>query len=80
MRAQLNTVHAQGDKVKVLAEFKVNCSAIVERNIHQKLAGLRPSPQDEHFLCPNDLLYNIISTICNDDAVFKEVPQRRDRL
>lgn len=68
-----NTSHAQGDKVKVLAEFKVNCASVVEKNIHQKLAGLRPSPQDEHFLCPFDLLHDIISIICDNDASQCEV-------
>jgi prophage antirepressor-like protein len=62
-----NTSHAPGDKVKVLAEFKVNNAVVVEKNIHQKLAGLRPSP-DEHFLCPFDLLYDIIATITDNDA------------
>ncbi len=63
-----NTSHAPGDKVKVLAEFKVNNSVVVEKNIHQKLAGLRLSPGDEHFLCPYDLLYDIISIITDNDA------------
>jgi len=63
-----NTSHAQGDKVKVLAEFRVNNASVVEKNIHRKLAGLRPSPGDEHFLCPYDLLYDIISVMVDDDA------------
>jgi phage anti-repressor protein len=64
-----NTTHIAGDKVKVLKEFKVNDSIVTENYIHRKLKGLLVHDEKEFFLCPYDLLENIIEVIIsNDDA------------
>jgi hypothetical protein len=62
-----NTTHISGDKVKVLAEFKVNNSVLVENTIHKKLEGLRPDKFSEFFMCPYDLLYDIVNMINEND-------------
>ncbi len=62
-----NTTHPAGDKIHVLAEFKVNDSTLIESIIHKKLAGLRPDKNSEFFMCPYDLLYNIIDMIIKFD-------------
>jgi prophage antirepressor-like protein len=62
-----NTTHIQGDKVKVLKEFKVNDSAAVERNIHTKLSGLLLDGEKEFFMCPFDLLESLAGLIVHND-------------
>jgi hypothetical protein len=62
-----NNTHITGDKVKVLKEFKVNDSIAVENYIHRKLKGLLVNNEKEFFLCPYDLLENIIDVIVNKD-------------
>ena len=62
-----NNTHITGDKVKVLKEFKVNDSVAVENYIHRKLKGLLVKNEKEFFLCPYDLLENIIDVIVNND-------------
>lgn len=62
-----NNTHITGDKVKVLKEFKVNDSVAVENYIHRKLKGLLVYNEKEFFLCPYDLLENIIDVIVNND-------------
>jgi prophage antirepressor-like protein len=64
-----NTTHPTGDKIKILHEFKVNDSALVESIIHKKLSGLRPDKKSEFFMCPYDLLYEICDMIINHDDV-----------
>ena len=62
-----NTTHIKGDKVIVLATFKVNDSTLVERNIHTKLKGLLVEGEREFFICPFDLLTSLIDMIVNND-------------
>jgi hypothetical protein len=63
-----NTTHTIGDKVKVLADFMVNCSATVEAIILKKLEGLRPSKDNEFLLCPFDLLRDAVDLIVDCDT------------
>ncbi len=62
-----NTTHIAGDKVKVIKTFKVNDSVLVERNIHAKLSGLLLEGEKEFFMCPYDLLENIVDIIISYD-------------
>lgn len=62
-----NNTHIAGDKVKVLKEFKVNDSAVTENYIHRKLKGLLVHDEKEFFVCPYDLLENIIEVIITND-------------
>ncbi len=62
-----NNTHVKGDKVKVLREFKVNDSVAMENYIHKKLKGLLVSGEKEFFMCPYNLLENIIEMIINND-------------
>jgi len=62
-----NNTHITGDKVKVLKEFKVNDSVAVENYIHRKIKGLLVHDEKEFFVCPYDLLENIIQVIINED-------------
>jgi hypothetical protein len=62
-----NTTHIAGDKVKVIKTFKVNDSVLVERNIHMKLSGLLVEGEREFFICPYDLLENIVDVIIHHD-------------
>jgi hypothetical protein len=62
-----NTTHVSGDKVKVLKEFKVNDCSLVEKMIHNKLKGLLVKGDQEMFMCPYDLLENLVDVIVNDD-------------
>ena len=62
-----NNTHIAGDKVKVLKEFKVNDSVAVENYIHRKLKGLLVNGEKEFFVCPYDLLENIINVVVRDD-------------
>jgi T5orf172 domain len=55
-----NTIHPTGDKVRILSEFKVNSSVLVENIIKAKLDGLRPNKDSEFFLCPYDLLHDVV--------------------
>jgi prophage antirepressor-like protein len=67
-----NTSHPTGDKIKILYEFKVNDSALVESIIHKKINGLRPDKHSEFFMCPYDLLHDIIDLIVNYDCAENE--------
>ncbi len=71
-----NTTHVKGDKVKVLREFKVNDSVLVERNIHTKLTGLLLEGEREFFMCPYDLLENLVDLIVNNDDEENEMVNR----
>lgn len=62
-----NTTHVSGDKVRVLNEFKVNDSKLIEKSIHKKLVGLLVKGDKEFFMCPYNLLENLIYDIVNDD-------------
>ncbi len=68
-----NTTHVAGDKVKVLKEFKVNDATLVERNIHTKLNGLLIDNEKEFFMCPFNLLVNIVDVIVNNDQEENEL-------
>ena len=62
-----NITHIQGDKIKVIREFKVNDSTLVEKNIHTKLQGLLLEGGREFFMCPYDLLESIVDLIVHND-------------
>ncbi len=62
-----NTTHVIGDKVKVLAKFAVNDSKLVEKIIHTKLAGILVSGEKEFFMCPFNLLRNLVEHITERD-------------
>jgi hypothetical protein len=62
-----NNTHIANDKVKVLKEFKVNDSVATENYIHRKLKGLLVKNEKEFFVCPYDLLENIIEVIITND-------------
>jgi hypothetical protein len=62
-----NTTHVSGDKIKVLKEFKVNDCSLVEKIIHVKLNGLLVKGDHEMFMCPYDLLENLVDVIVHDD-------------
>ncbi len=68
-----NTTHVAGDKVKVLKEFKVNDATLAERNIHTKLNGLLIDNEKEFFMCPFNLLVNIVDVIVNNDQEENEL-------
>lgn len=68
-----NTTHIRGDKFKVLAEFKVNNSQVVETWIHKKLTGLLVDGEREFFMCPYNLLYDIVELIVKYDEDQSEV-------
>jgi KilA-N domain/T5orf172 domain len=67
-----NTTHVNGDKIKVLASYKVNDSVLVEKNIHNKLAGLATKNDTEMFMCPYDLLKNLVELIIDFDEQANE--------
>jgi prophage antirepressor-like protein len=63
-----NNTHVRGDKFKVLAEFKVSNSKIVEALVHKKLQGLLVEGEREFFLCPYNLIYDLVDLIVNQDG------------
>ena len=65
-----NNTHITGDKFKVLHEFKVNDATSMEAYIHKKLRGLIIDGEKEFFLCPFDLLENVIDIIINNDIIY----------
>jgi len=62
-----NTTHPSGDKIKILAQYKVNDAHHIEATLHKKLAGLRPSDNSEFFMCPFDSLCDIIDLVVQQD-------------
>jgi phage anti-repressor protein len=62
-----NNTHIEGDKVKILKEYRVNDAIAMESYIHKKLKGLLVKNAKEHFMCPFNLLVNIIELILNND-------------
>jgi hypothetical protein len=62
-----NTTHIEGDKIKVIHEFKVNDCVLVERIIHAKLAGLLLNGEKEFFMCPYHLLKMLVEKIIKND-------------
>jgi hypothetical protein len=71
-----NTTHAPGDKVKILAEYKVNDSTLSERNIHNKLAGLVLKDETEIFMCPFDMLNSLVDLVINCDEQLNDAVNR----
>ena len=71
--SQHNNTHVNGDKVKVLAEFKVNNSVLTENVIHKKLQGLLIADHKEFFMVPFDQLRMIIDLIVNHDDTQNEI-------
>jgi hypothetical protein len=64
-----NVTHIGGDKFKVIKTFSVGDSVAIERNIHSKLKGLLLEGEREFFMCPYDLLENLVELIIyNDDG------------
>ena len=68
-----NTTHVKGDKTKILKEYKVNDSTIIENYIHKKLKSLIIKGEREFFFCPYNLLENIISIIIDKDDSNNEI-------
>lgn len=62
-----NVCHVAGDKIKVLHEFKVGDSALVEKNVHGKLRGLLLQGEQEFFMCPYRLLLKLVSFLVRHD-------------
>jgi hypothetical protein len=71
-----NTSHPAGDKIRVLASFKVNSAVLVENIIHKKLEGLRPERDSEFFLSPYDLLFDVVDLIINYDYLENDAVNR----
>lgn len=70
IRARLNThnsSHPNGDKMHVLAEFKVNDAQYAERILLGKLRGLVHAQETEWILCPFNLLYQLIECALDQD-------------
>jgi phage anti-repressor protein len=65
-----NNTHINGDKFKVLKEFKVNNSVNMESNIHSLLNGLLIKGEKEFFMCPFDLLEITLNDIINDNGKY----------
>ncbi|MEI7838724.1 MAG: GIY-YIG nuclease family protein, partial [bacterium] len=63
-----NNTHITGDKVKVIKEYKVGDCVAVEHYVHRALNGLLINGEKEFFLCPYDLLENIVDVIVNDNG------------
>jgi predicted Zn-dependent protease len=74
--ANHNITHVGGDKVKVLKEFKVNDSVMVERMIKKRLRGLALYGETEFFLCPYDLLEELLDLIINNDDIENDAVNR----
>ena len=68
-----NNTHVSGDKVKVLAQFRVNNATLTEGVIHKKLEGIALPGEKEKFMCPYDLLYNIVDLMVNHDEEANQV-------
>jgi hypothetical protein len=62
-----NTTHVAGDKVKVLHKFMVHDSVLVENTIHRKLNGLLLEGEKEFFMCPYNLLFDLVELVIRHD-------------
>lgn len=62
-----NTTHIQGNKIKVLREFRVSDSVLVERIIHSKLKGVLLEGEYEFFMIPFSTLERFIQKIVDHD-------------
>jgi prophage antirepressor-like protein len=62
-----NVTHVAGDKVRVLHECRVHDSVLLENVIHSKLKGLLLDGEREFFMCPFDLLANVVDSIVEND-------------
>jgi len=71
-----NSGRAPGDKLKIFAEFKVADAVLAERVIHAKLEGLRPDAASEFFMCPFNLLVDVIELIISQDDIANEAVGR----
>jgi hypothetical protein len=71
-----NTTHVNGDRVEVLAEHMVNNAKLVEETIHKKLEGLRVANTAEFYMCPFDLLSQLVELIVNNDHEANEMVNR----
>lgn len=71
-----NTTHVNGDRVEVLAEYMVNNAKLVEETLHKKLEGLRVANTTEFYMCPFDLLSQLVELIVNNDHEANEMVNR----
>lgn len=62
-----NSSHPHGDKVRVLAEFKVSDAQLTERVLHNKLRGLALKKETEWFMCPFNMLVDLIEIALEED-------------
>lgn len=70
--SQHNVTHVEGDKVRVLREFRVGDSKVVEGYIHNKLKGLLLHGETEFYLCPYNLLEAAVEAIVEHDTADSE--------
>jgi hypothetical protein len=70
--SQHNVTHVEGDKVRVLREFRVGDSKVVEGYIHNKLKGLLLQGETEFYLCPYNLLEAAVEAIVEHDTADSE--------
>jgi len=62
-----NSSRPAGDKLRVLAEFKVGDSKLTERILHTKLRGLALKNETEWFNCPFNMLVDLINIVLEED-------------
>lgn len=65
--SQHNVSRIKGDKLKLLREFKVGNSVLMERIIHDKLRGLLYEDEKEWFHVPFKHLESVVQIIINHD-------------
>lgn len=63
-----NVSRVAGDKMVVLAEFKVHNSVAVEAYIHKSLAPLRRDSDHEFYMAPFHLLKRVVELIIDNDS------------
>jgi len=63
-----NDTHVVGDKVKILKEYMVGDCVAVENYVHRSLNGFLIQGEKEFFLCPYNILIEILDVIVNDNG------------
>jgi len=67
--SSLNTSRVAGDEVITLKEFKTYDAGLLEKTIHTLLNSLRPVKNREFFMCPYNLLVDIISNVAENNEM-----------
>jgi uncharacterized protein YaaR (DUF327 family) len=62
-----NSSHPNGDKFRVLSEFKVSDAQLTERILQNKLRGLALKNETEWFMCPFNMLVDLIEIALEED-------------